>query len=170
MAGPIVYVTDFSTNCEPALHHASSLAAQARSELYVVHVSEALPTADNPSPLYHSLPGILAVETAAKKQIDDVQPTVPGVEVVRRVLHGDPAEEIIRLAATCGAEMIVMGTHGRTGLMKLLMGSVAEAVVRGAECPVVVVKTPHAKNRDPAEPTSGATKGGGTLRSDADAW
>ncbi|MEM8863913.1 MAG: universal stress protein [Planctomycetota bacterium] len=140
MANPILYVTDFSPNSVPALHHASKLAAQTGEDLVVAHVSDVLPTPDNPSPVYHSLPSIIAAETAAKEQLDQIEPTAPGVTIVRRLLHGDPAEEIIRHANEIRAQMIVLGTHGRTGLLKLLMGSVAEAVVRGADCPVVVVK------------------------------
>jgi nucleotide-binding universal stress UspA family protein len=62
--------------------------------------------------------------------------------VERRLLAGDPAEAIIRLAQTEDVDMIVMGTHGRRGLTRLLMGSVAEAVVRAAPCPVLTVKQP----------------------------
>jgi len=64
------------------------------------------------------------------------------VPVARRLLAGDPAEALIRLAQTEDVDMIVMGTHGRRGLTRLLMGSVAEAVVRAAPCPVLTVKQP----------------------------
>jgi nucleotide-binding universal stress UspA family protein len=60
--------------------------------------------------------------------------------------EGDPAAEIIRAAQETGAELIVMGTHGRTGLQRLLMGSVAEQVLRKASCPVLTVKAPHASS------------------------
>jgi quercetin dioxygenase-like cupin family protein len=59
-----------------------------------------------------------------------------------RVAEGDPAEEILRLAETLRCDVIVMGTHGRTGLGRFLTGSVAEGVLRKALCPVLVVKTP----------------------------
>jgi nucleotide-binding universal stress UspA family protein len=57
-------------------------------------------------------------------------------------LAGDPADAIIRTVESDGADMIVMGTHGRRGISRLLMGSVAEAVVRRAPCPVLTVKQP----------------------------
>jgi len=57
-------------------------------------------------------------------------------------VEGDVATEILRLAQETGSDLIVMGTHGRTGLARLLMGSVAEQVVRKAPCPVLTVKTP----------------------------
>jgi nucleotide-binding universal stress UspA family protein len=53
---------------------------------------------------------------------------------------GDPAGEIVRIADEEAAEMIVMGTHGRSGMVRMLMGSVAEAIVRRAPCPVLVYR------------------------------
>ncbi|MGI9456798.1 MAG: universal stress protein [Aeoliella sp.] len=142
MSGPILYATDFSPNSLPALRYASTLAAEANAELYIVHVSEALPTADNPSPLLLSPPAIIEAELSAQKNLEEVKPANGGVRCIRRVLHGDPANEIIQFADENDVELIVIGTHGRSGLLKLLMGSVAEAVVRDASCPVIVVKTP----------------------------
>lgn len=147
MAGSILYATDFSPNSELALRYACSLAAHGEVDLHIVHVSEALPTLDNPTPAYHTMTGILAAETTAKTKLDQVQPTCPGVRAVRHVLHGDPADEIIRFAVEYQVDLIVLGTHGRTGLTKLLMGSVAEGVVSGATCPVLVVKNPM-KNQE----------------------
>jgi nucleotide-binding universal stress UspA family protein len=63
-----------------------------------------------------------------------------GVEY--RVQHGDPAVEILGVAREASCDLIVMGTHGRTGLGRLLMGSVAEQVVRKAACPVLTIKVP----------------------------
>ena len=140
MSHPILYATDFSEGSDAALHYASSLARQANTELYIVHVSEALPTSDNPNPRCHSPPAIIAAETSAQEQIEQVQPTHAEVRFVRRILHGDPAEEIIRFAAENEVDSIVMGTHGRTGLTHALMGSVAEKVVRMAPCPVLVTR------------------------------
>ena len=64
---------------------------------------------------------------------------------------GDPATEIVRVAADHSADVIVMGTHGRTGLSRLLLGSVAEAVLRKAPCPVFNLKAP-APEAAPAAP------------------
>ena len=58
---------------------------------------------------------------------------------------GDPAAEVVRIAEEESAEMIVMGTHGRTGLTRLLMGSVAEAIVRRSPCPVLTYREVDAK-------------------------
>jgi nucleotide-binding universal stress UspA family protein len=64
------------------------------------------------------------------------------VEVQHRLLKGDPATEILKLAEVEDIALIVMGTHGRTGLSRLLMGSVAEDVVRRATCPAMMIKVP----------------------------
>jgi nucleotide-binding universal stress UspA family protein len=58
------------------------------------------------------------------------------------VVEGSPAREIISLSLRDGFDMVVMGTHGRTGLERVVMGSVAEAVVRGARCPVLTIHLP----------------------------
>jgi len=62
------------------------------------------------------------------------------VEFTHRLTMGDPAGEIVRIAAEEGVEMIVLGTHGRSGMTRMLMGSVAETVVRRASCPVLVYR------------------------------
>jgi nucleotide-binding universal stress UspA family protein len=65
-----------------------------------------------------------------------------GVEIDHRLTDGEPHAEILRVAEDDRCDLIVMGTHGRTGLPRLLMGSVAEQVVRRAPCPVLTVKAP----------------------------
>src|SRR5262249_26108626 len=79
---------------------------------------------------------------ARKRQLAAVQPTDPPILVDRRLAVGDPAEVILRTAEVTGCGLIVLGTHGRTGLGPLLMGSVAAQVVRKAPCPVLTVKQP----------------------------
>ena len=75
--------------------------------------------------------------TEIKRQIDDPQQRI---EVAVRV--GDPGSEIVEYAKEIGADMIMMSSHGRTGIKHLLIGSVAERVVRLAECPVMVLRQP----------------------------
>jgi nucleotide-binding universal stress UspA family protein len=76
-------------------------------------------------------------------EIPDLKPPAE-----RRLEEGDPATEICRVANEAGCELIAIGTHGRTGLGRLLMGSVAEQVVRRAPCPVLTVKAPFAELGD----------------------
>lgn len=64
----------------------------------------------------------------------------PGLMVASRAIQGDPALEICEVARQAGHDLIVMGTHGRTGLTRLFLGSVAERVIREAPCPVLVVR------------------------------
>jgi nucleotide-binding universal stress UspA family protein len=72
-----------------------------------------------------------------------VVPTQPNVPYEHRLVTGDPAAEIVRVADDEHVDMIVLGSHGRSGLRRLLMGSVAEVVVRKAPCPVLTFKQPH---------------------------
>jgi nucleotide-binding universal stress UspA family protein len=84
------------------------------------------------------------------KSLEEVVPADPAVAYEHHVVMGDPATEIIQLARSEGADLIVMGTHGRTGLTRLMMGSVAEAVVRRAPCPVLTLKHALASNGPPS--------------------
>ena len=84
------------------------------------------------------------IEQPDRQELDrmlaEVVPTDKSVGYEHRLLVGSPASAIVHLAEKEGVDMIVMPTHGRTGLMRLLMGSVAEEVVRKAKCPVLTVK------------------------------
>ncbi|MBL9122774.1 MAG: universal stress protein, partial [Planctomycetaceae bacterium] len=82
-------------------------------------------------------------EDPGEASLDKVVPTVPGVACSHRLLSGDPAEELLGLATAESVDLIVMGTHGHTALAKLLLGSVAEAIVNRAACPVITVKLPR---------------------------
>ena len=76
------------------------------------------------------------------KQLQQVRPHDPKILVSHILVDGDAAAEIVRAAKDSHADVIVMGTHGRTGVGRLVLGSVAEQVMRRAACPVVTVKTP----------------------------
>lgn len=138
-AQKILYPTDFSEAGREALALATTLAKETGATLIVAHVEEP-PMAYGGGELYY---GVDQVDHAQLKQsLAAVAPADPAVRCVHKLLMGDPAESIIQLAETEQADFIVMGTHGRRGLTRLLMGSVAEAVVRGAKCPVITVKHP----------------------------
>ena len=77
--------------------------------------------------------------------LSEIKPADPEVPYEHRLITGDPATAVVELADEEAVDMIVMGTHGRTGLSRLLMGSVAEAVVRRAKCPVLTFKQPEDK-------------------------
>ncbi|MFN7811982.1 MAG: universal stress protein [Planctomycetia bacterium] len=136
-ANTIVFPTDFSTASDAALVHAAALARQSGSRLLIVHVEEP-PLAYGGGELYYGLPEPSSERIL--KMLEDVKPADTAVPFTHRLTMGDPAAEIVRIATDEQAEMIVLGTHGRTGLSRLLMGSVAEAIVRRAPCPVLIYR------------------------------
>jgi nucleotide-binding universal stress UspA family protein len=81
-------------------------------------------------------------EDALNERLRELQPGDPSMRVEYRLCEGESAGEIVHAAATSSCDLIVMGTHGRSGLDRLVMGSVAEAVLRRAVCPVLAVKAP----------------------------
>jgi nucleotide-binding universal stress UspA family protein len=102
--------------------------------------------------------GVLPPEPAdykdqLRERLRQVQAGDPKVQVEHRLVEGDAPTEILRLAEEIRGDLIVMGTHGRTGLGRLLMGSVVEQVVRKASCPVLTVKVPSLR----VPPTEEAT-------------
>ncbi len=139
-AKTILFPTDFSSLSDAALEHATALALNIHAKLLIVHVTE--PAAIyGAGEMYYGVPE--PDDSALQAMLLDLKPSDPRVSCEHRLTKGSPAAEIVRLAEEIGAEMIVMGTHGRTGLGHFLMGSVAEAVVRRAKCPVLTVKSPQ---------------------------
>jgi universal stress protein A len=135
----ILFPTDFSDAGKHALHLATSLARDHGGQLVIVHVEEP-PMAYGGGELYYGVEEPNREELL--KMVADVVPTDPGVPCTHKLLIGDPAEAILQTADAESVDLIVLGTHGRRGLTRLLMGSVAEAVVRRANCPVLTVKQP----------------------------
>jgi len=133
----ILYPTDFSTTGQTALEMATSLARDRGATLIIMHVEEP-PMAYGGGELYYGIEEPDREEL--KRMLADVVPTDPAVPCEHRLMIGSPATAIIELAEREEAELIVMATHGRTGLLRVLMGSVAEEVVRKAKCPVLTVK------------------------------
>jgi universal stress protein A len=136
----IVYPTDFSEPSGFAFRMACSLARDYNARLFVLHV---IP----PALVYGE--GLIAPITDGhqdelREQMNKMDPRDPRLIIERRLVEGDPATEILRVARELPCDLIVMGTHGRTGLGRLLMGSVAEQIVRKAPCPVLTVKAPLA--------------------------
>jgi quercetin dioxygenase-like cupin family protein len=87
-------------------------------------------------------PLLTAKTTESRPRFPWPQPSDPQLHVEHHLAEGDPGQEILHLARALRCDLIVMGTHGRTGLGRFLTGSVAEEVLRKAACPVLVVKTP----------------------------
>jgi nucleotide-binding universal stress UspA family protein len=131
----ILYATDFSSYSNQAYFHAVALAKNHGASLTILFVYQ---------------PGFGGAETPSgtdereywRKQLEQIRPVDASIPCHHVFLEGDAATEIVRYAHDAMIDLIVMGTHGRTGLERLLMGSVAEKVMRDAPCSVLVVKLP----------------------------
>lgn len=149
-AGPdvgkvVVVATDFSDCGDLAIAHAFRFSNDPGTHVVMVHVLDAYPS---PNPLYahyYPLPTPEQVRQAEEKANEALRARIPTehrgsdrTEIL--VAHGTPAAEILRIAAERSASLIVIATHGRTGLVRVALGSVAERVVREAPCPVLVVR------------------------------
>ncbi len=142
----ILFATDYSEASRHSLPFATSLARDMGATLLIAHVTdrELYPVGEHfdedppPSP-------------TEMHDLESIVPTDPQVKYEHHLVYGEPgsaasvkpAEEIVKLAQKEDVDAIILGTHGRTGLSRLLMGSVAESVVRNAPCPVVTIKLPE---------------------------
>jgi nucleotide-binding universal stress UspA family protein len=149
----ILHPTDFSESSATAFRLAATLAHDYGARLTVLHV--AIPP---PIMIAGELPVVMTpADTSVHvnellAQLREVKTGYNDVIVERKLVEGDPATEILGMAETLEADFIVMGTHGRTGFARLLMGSVAEVVSRKAKAPVLLVKEPLKAAR-PVRPT-----------------
>jgi nucleotide-binding universal stress UspA family protein len=134
----ILCPTDYSERSDFAFRIACSLARDYRAKLVLLHVALRSVTIEGEAAI---APRSEAYFQEESDKLESV--SVPaGVRAERFVREGDPAGEILRAAQFTNADLIVMGTHGWTGLARLLAGSVAEQVMRRAPCPVLTVRTP----------------------------
>jgi putative phosphoribosyl transferase len=134
----ILHPTDFSDDSDAAFRFACALARDYGARLVLLHTV--------PQPLFQIEADIArrpgGPEDEAQARLFQMQPDDRRIEVTHRLVEGPTAETIIDTAAAESCDLIVMGTHGRTGLRRALMGSVAAAVSRRAMCPVVTVRGP----------------------------
>jgi len=135
----VLVATDFSPPSEAALTYARALAGTFGASLHVLHVAENFFLRSTPSDP-HAI--VAAKLRTLKNRLTDADFTAlrakPTVEV-----SDSPAEAIVEYAQAEGVDLIVMGTHGRNAVSQLLVGSVAERVVRLAPCPVLTVRRPE---------------------------
>lgn len=144
----ILLPTDFSECASYARSYAASLARSMNASVICVHVVEPVPP---PAVGYTGLTEPLPMADFADEMQDSATRELPkiaaarefdGLNVEEVITHGEPSTEIVRLAHERCVDLIVISTHGRTGLPRMLFGSTAESVVRRAPCPVLVVKPP----------------------------
>jgi nucleotide-binding universal stress UspA family protein len=113
-------------------------------ELHLIHVIEAVPPAISsvpPPPGLGQTMGEMVV--AARKHLDGVVAEARarfGGRIVAHVAAGSARKQVLQLALDLQADLLLVGTHGRTGLRRMVLGSIAESVARGASCPVLVVR------------------------------
>ena len=140
----ILFPTDFSDNSRAALPYACAFAEQFGAELHILNVMYEMAQVVPETGTFFTTPvsNIDEVRESAERELANL----PGPDwqkvanVVRATVPGTPFLEIIRYAREHDADLIVMGTHGRSGLAHVLLGSVAERVVRKAPCPVLTVR------------------------------
>jgi nucleotide-binding universal stress UspA family protein len=132
----ILYPTDFSDESAAAFGVACSLATKHGAEVVVLHVAP--PTTFGE--FANQAQMVEEEEQLMEESLRPIQSPEPGVRVRHQLERGDAAELIVSVAQDLGCDLIVMGTHGRSGLSRLFMGSVAEHVLRTAPCPVLTVR------------------------------
>jgi universal stress protein A len=139
----ILVATDFSSCARAALDHAIELASATHASLLLLHDYE-LPTYALPNGNIYSLDVVAQeqIERSIDEQLasERTHAVKRGVDAAVERATGHPADVILRHAAEQGIGLVVMGTHGRRGLKRLFLGSVAEHVLRAAPCPVLVVR------------------------------
>jgi nucleotide-binding universal stress UspA family protein len=152
----ILHPTDFSEPAEYAFQLACSLARDHNARLFVLHVI--------PPPQTHGEVLARASPDSYRDQLwrklAHMKPSESTVKVEHLLEEGHPAEVIVQAAKENCSDLIVMGTHGRGGLRRLLMGSVAEEVLREASCPVLTVRS-----HIPAVASAAAERGPESVRS-----
>ena len=146
MAGKniIVFPTDFSPRSKSAISWVQQMAEQLKAEvhcLYVVEEPQIYATLDmGPVPI----PSIEELTSSARARLDAyVRDNISalGMSATGKVLVGRPADEIVSYAGSHQAKMVIMTTHGYSGVKHLLLGSTTEAVLRHAACPVLSIRT-----------------------------
>lgn len=144
----ILLPTDFSECATGALPAAASLARTFGARLVCVHVVEPIVPTVGWTPVAEPLPSADVsgqMEESARRELPKLaqHAECAGLDVEDVIVHGDAASEIVRLAKEREVDLIVISSHGRTGLGRILFGSTAESVTRHAHCPVLVVKPQH---------------------------
>ena len=149
----ILLPTDFSGCANYALPYAAAIARATSATIICVHVVEpVVPTVG-----YSGLAEPMPIADVSEQLEDSAERELPrlaeceecaGLDIEEVIVHGDAAAEIVRVASEREVDLIVISSHGRTGLGRIIFGSTAEAVVRHATCPVLVVKPPADEGAD----------------------
>jgi len=142
----ILVATDFSEDAEQAFQAAMDIAGQYRARIFLLHVTGG--TLQQAMADYHidqrTLERLLneSIIFSDEKLQETLNkfPQARQIKVITEVRKGFPSEEILREAADRGVDLIVIASHGKTGLKKYFLGSVADKVIKEAKCPVLLVR------------------------------
>lgn len=146
----ILVATDFSKAAEEALHYASAIALSTGARLIVVNADELIPPLDERSARLAHANSDQLLAVAQEKLTAHVENNVsPFVPFEARVVVGPAVPVIVREAKECEADLLVMGTHGRTGFRRLVVGSVCESVLKAVAVPVIAVSNAAAAHASP---------------------
>jgi len=143
----ILVPVDFTEYSNQAISYAEMLAKTLQGKILLFHVIEQFTY--SVSDTIQVMDHYTTLKEIAQQMLDTKKKQVAkkGLVVETRVLKGNPALEIVKYSENKRTDLIVMGSHGRTGIQHLVLGSVAERVVRMASCPVLTVKTGKIKKR-----------------------
>lgn len=139
----ILVPVDFSDAARPVAEYARDLARDRGASVTLLHVVGVPVTPLDPAYGAAADPKVLQdMQAGAARGLEELAAIVrkAGVPVETRVLTGAPSREIVRLAREANADLVIIGTHGRTGLRHVFLGSVAENVVRLCPCPVLTLR------------------------------
>jgi len=143
----IVCPTDFSEPSNQGLDYAVEMAKLFQAELHVVHVLPVLPPSPTDPNIAFSVPEFEQIlhKDSENKLKELVKTRVPAaIKATALIGHGSAAKEIVRIAEEVKADLIVIATEGHTGWHHLVLGSVAEKVIRHASCPVLAIREKRA--------------------------
>ncbi len=149
----IICCTDFSDPSYKAVESAQELAMFFKAKLYVVHVVSPVPVAAPADAFAHGQVAEAFNVEGYRKQLEEIalmqleqvraEHAAGVTDVQNVVLHGKAAHRLLGLVEEVDADLLVISTHGRTGVRRAVFGSVAEQVVRRAQCPVLTVHVPE---------------------------
>jgi nucleotide-binding universal stress UspA family protein len=145
----ILTAVDLSEASLEAVRYSVDMARSFGAEIVLFHAVEPIVMAGDPFPVPAAVSVLAQVEESARKRLERIAARLRkgGVRCRIRIENGTPAATIVRAAGDLKAGLVVMGTHGNTGLSHLLLGSVAERVVRTAACPVLTVRAPAPRGK-----------------------
>jgi nucleotide-binding universal stress UspA family protein len=157
----ILIPTDGSESAEAAVDHALDLATRYDATLHVLYVVDVAAFGDLPHDTSVVVEGFEEVGAAAVERVAD-RAREMGIPVETSVRRGSPEEVLLAYVESEGIDLVAMGTHGRRGLGRLVLGSVTERVVRRSPVPVVTVRHPESNVRASEEPETEAPESDAT--------